>query len=135
MQTTTGETMTSRYARWVTPAVGLTIGLAYLVAGWAGENLLFGLLGFGIMALFSLGLLVVARRSETVRGLLDRRDERISAIDVQATAITGTVLIVAIIAAFVVEIAQGQDGSPYYWLGAVGGVTYVLAVVVLRLRG
>lgn len=127
--------MVSRHARWVTPAVGLIIGIAYLVAGWAGGNPVFGLVGFGIMAVFSLGLLLVARRSETVRGLLDRRDERIAAIDLQATAVAGGVLIVAIIAAFVVEIARGQDGAPYYWLGAVAGVTYVLAVLVLRLRG
>ena len=109
MQTTTGGTMTSRYARWVTPAVGLTIGIAYLAAGWVGGNLLFG--------------------------LLDRRDERIVAIDWQATAVAGAMLIVAVIAAFVVEIARGQDGMPYAWLGALGGVTYALAVLVLRLRG
>ncbi len=127
--------MVSRHARWVTPAVGLIIGIAYLGAGWAGGHPVFGLVGFGIMAVFSLGLLLVARRSETVRGLLDRRDERIAAIDLQATAVAGGVLIVAIIAAFVVEIARGQDGAPYYWLGAVAGVTYVLAVLLLRLRG
>ncbi len=135
MQTTTGESMANRHVRWVTPAVGLIIGIGYLVAGWAGGNLLFGLLGFGIMAVFSVGLLLVARRSETVRGLLDRRDERIVAIDWQATAVAGAVVIGAIIVAFIVEIARGQDGAPYYCLGALGGVTYMLAVLVLRLRG
>ena len=44
-------------------------------------------------------------------------------------------MITAILVAFAVEIARGHDGSPYAWLGAVGGLAYVVAVVVLRLRG
>ncbi len=32
MQTTTGETMTSRPARWVTPGVSLIIGITYALA-------------------------------------------------------------------------------------------------------
>jgi hypothetical protein len=39
-----------------------------------------------------------------------------------------------IIGAFVVELARGHDGSPYAWLGAVGGISYLVAIVVLRLR-
>jgi hypothetical protein len=86
------------------------------------------------MALFSAGIVLAARRSETVQGLLDRRDERISAIDVKATAFSGMALITAILVAFVVELARGQDGMPYAWLAALGGVSYVTAVIVLRLR-
>ena len=44
------------------------------------------------------------------------------------------VLIVAVIAGFIVEIATGQDGAPYYQLGAIGGVSYVAALVFLRFR-
>jgi hypothetical protein len=44
-------------------------------------------------------------------------------------------VITAIIVVFVIEPARGHDGSPYAWLGAIGGLTYLLAVVVLRLRG
>jgi len=33
-----------------------------------------------------------------------------------------------------VEIAQGKDGSPYSQLGAVGGVSYLVALVWLRFR-
>ena len=35
---------------------------------------------------------------------------------------------------FVVEIAQGRDGEPYSALGALGGLAYVAALVVLGLR-
>ena len=44
-------------------------------------------------------------------------------------------MITAIIVAFVVEVARGHDGSPYAWLGAIGGLAYLVAIVVLRLRG
>jgi hypothetical protein len=75
-------------------------------------------------------------RSETIRGLRgDGRDERFRQIDIEATAIAGIAVITAIIVAFVIELARGHDGSPYAWLGAIGGLTYLLAVVVLRLRG
>ena len=33
------------------------------------------------------------------------------------------------------EWAHGRDGTPYAPLGAITGVTYIAAVVMLRLRG
>ncbi|MGH3938803.1 MAG: hypothetical protein ACRDTG_09215 [Pseudonocardiaceae bacterium] len=80
-------------------------------------------------------LWLVSHRSETVRGLMDRRDERINAIDLKSTAFAGSTVVAVIIIAFIVEITQGLDGAPYHWLGAVGGVAYVLAVIFQRLRG
>ena len=120
---------------WATPVVGLGLGLALLVAGWAGGHPGAGAQMFAVMAVFTVGTLLAARRSETVRGLLDRRDERISQIDLQATALAGLVVITAVIVAFLVEIARGRDGAPYTWIGALGGVSYLIAVITLRLRG
>jgi presenilin-like A22 family membrane protease len=65
----------------------------------------------------------------------DGRDERFRQIDIHATAIAGLAVITAVIVAFVVELARGHSGSPYTWLGAVGGLTYLVAIVVFRLRG
>jgi hypothetical protein len=48
--------------------------------------------------------------------------------------VAGTSVLAAALAMFVVEIARGQDGSPYYQLAAIGGVTYVIALVVFRFR-
>jgi steroid 5-alpha reductase family enzyme len=70
-----------------------------------------------------------------VRGLLDHRDERISAIDLRATAVTALALIVVVLVAFVIQIARGQSGWPYSMLGFVGGLSYVVSVIVLRIRG
>ncbi len=128
-------TGTSRLTGLVTPLVSVAIGVAYLLAGWAGGDLVFGLFGLALMTGLAVVLLLIRRRSETVKGLLDRRDERINTIDLRATAFAGVTVIVAVIIAFVVEIATGGDGSQYAWLGAVGGVAYIGALIVLRIRG
>jgi hypothetical protein len=72
-------------------------------------------------------------RSETLSGLGGPgRDERWEAIDLRATAGTGLVLICVVIGAWLSEI--GRDGSPYGQLGAIAGITYVLAVAIFRCR-
>jgi hypothetical protein len=43
-------------------------------------------------------------------------------------------MIVAVLAGFVAEIARGHSGWPYDMLGAVGGLTYLAAVVYFRIR-
>jgi presenilin-like A22 family membrane protease len=84
---------------------------------------------FGALVLFG-------GRSETIRGLRgDGRDERFKMIDIHATAISGLAVIVAIIIAFVIELARGHDGSPFTWLGAIAGLAYLAAIVVFRARG
>jgi hypothetical protein len=120
--------------RWWMPAVALVLGLAMLVAFWIGDNVAEGLVSFGVMAAVAVGV-VVFGRSETVSGLSGPgRDERWAKIDLHATALTGMVLITVIIGAFLVEVAQGEDGQPWSQLGAVGGITYIIAVAILRAR-
>jgi hypothetical protein len=73
------------------------------------------------------------RRSETLQGLGGPgRDERWAQIDVRATAIAGLAVITFVIGGFLYEVAHGHDGSPYTLIGAVGGLTYVIAVALLR---
>jgi hypothetical protein len=120
--------------RWGTPLAAVSLGVAYLIAGWLGDDLQFGVVGMLLMSGIAAGMLVAARLSETVAGLLDRRDERINLIDTQATVFAGMAVISAVIIGFVVEIARGQDGAPYSMLGAIGGTSYVAALLVLRFR-
>jgi hypothetical protein len=35
----------------------------------------------------------------------------------------------------VIALAHGRSGEPYDWLGAIGGLAYIAAVVVQRIRG
>ncbi len=51
-------------------------------------------------------------------------------MDLRANAFAGTALIVA----FLVSVANGGSGAPYDWLGAIAGLAYIFAIVVLRLR-
>ena len=55
-------------------------------------------------------------------------------IDLRAVADTGLVLITFVIGGFLYEVARGEDGSPYTLMGAVGGLSYVLFVALLRRR-
>ena len=121
-------------SRWWLPGFSLSLGLIMLAAFWIGDNPGDGLMALGVMAAVG-ALFLFGRRSETLQGLGGPgRDERWAMIDLHATALTGLVLIAVIIGAWLVEIARGDDGSPYAALGAVGGVAYIVIVAVLRRR-
>ena len=132
---TTNDTQKQSTQQWVLPGFAVAIGIAYLTAGVVGDEVGFGLFGLALMVTIAIALLLVRRRSETVQGLLDRRDERIVQIDVKATAFAGSVVVAAVLIAFIVEIARGHDGSPYAALGAIGGAAYLASVVWHRIRG
>jgi uncharacterized YccA/Bax inhibitor family protein len=122
-------------SRWFMLAMCLFLGGVSVLASWLGGQLASGLIGLVILAAFGL-FIALAGGSETIRGLRgDGRDERFAQIDLRATAAAGQALIVAVIAGWLVEIARGHSGSPYDWLGAVGGLAYALAVALQRWRG
>ncbi len=120
---------------WGTVALGVIIGIVYLIGFAAGGKPLLGLGALAVMVAFSGALVLAGRRSETVRGLLDHRDERISAIDLRATAVTALAMIAAVLIGFVVSIARGGTGWPYDMIGFVGGQAYVAGVIIFRVRG
>ena len=122
-------------SKWFLPSFSFVLGLVILAVTWLGGHpgvgvgSLVGLTAFGLFFL-------LAGRSETVRGLRgDGRDERFAQIDLQASALSGLAVIVALIVAWLVATARGQSGSPYDWLLAIAGLTYVLAVSWFRWRG
>ncbi len=114
--------------------LSLFLGGLVLAAFWIGGDPRGGIQGLAVLA--GVGLIfLLGSRSETLRGLGGPgRDERWLMIDVWATAFAGLVLITVLIGAWLVEIARGEDGSPYALLGAVAGIAYVLAVAYLRFR-
>ncbi len=115
--------------------VALVIGVAYQIGGWVGSGPGLGLGLFAIMLVTAAGIEVAGRRSDVMRGMFGRTDERLTGIDLRATATTGVVVILADLTAFVVQTARGEDATPYVWLGALGGVTYVVALFVFLRRG
>jgi hypothetical protein len=121
--------------RWFMPAFALFLGVLIFGAYWIGDKPGLGAGAFGVMAVMAAIFWFGARRSETLSGLGGPgRDERWERIDIHATALTGVAVIAAIIGAWLVDVAQGGDGSPYTQLGAFGGLAYVLAVAFLRWR-
>jgi hypothetical protein len=122
-------------SKWLIPGFCVVAGLIILAAQTIGGDFTGGLVSLAIMVAFG-AVVAFGGRSETIRGLRgDGRDERFRQIDVHATAFAGVAVIVAIIIAFVVELARGHNGQPYTWLGAIAGLAYLAAVVVLRVRG
>ena len=122
-------------SRWFMPLFCLGLGVVVLAASWAGGQLSVGVYGLVVMAAFGLVLLLLAGRSETIRGLTSGRDERFAQIDMRATAVAGLALITTLIVAWLVQIARGHSGGPYDWLCAIGGIAYILAVAFFRWRG
>ena len=49
-------------------------------------------------------------------------------------SITGIVLVIVLTACIAFTLARGESTSPYAALTAIGGVSYVVALVVLRYR-
>ena len=131
------NTERSRFrSRWAMPAFCLAIGLTFLVAGLVGDDAGAGVGGLVVMSVMGAAFLALSSRSDTVAGLAGPgRDERWAAIDVHATATSGLVLVAVILGAFFYELATGRDGEPWSQLGAVGGVAYVVSVLILRRRG
>ncbi len=120
--------------RWFMPSFCLVLGALMFGAFAVGDNVGEGAISFGVMAALG-AVFLFGRRSETLQGLGGPgRDERWAKIDLHATALSGLVLILAVIGCWLYEIANGRDGSPYSQLGAVAGVAYIAAVALLRWR-
>jgi len=131
---TKGRSQRIATSKWFLPSFSLALGLVILGVSWLGGHPGEGVISLAILAAFGLFVLL-AGRSETIRGLGgDGRDERFAQIDLQATAVAGLALIVALIVAWLVATARGQSGSPYDWLLAIGGLAYALAVAYFRWR-
>jgi hypothetical protein len=123
-----------RKSRWFVPLFCVLAGAILFGAQAIGGHPGSGAVSFGILAAFG-AVFLFGGRSETIRGLRgDGRDERFHRMDINATAFAGTVVILAILVAFIVSLAQGHNGNPYTWLAAIGGIAYIGAIVTLRVR-
>src|SRR3954454_13939882 len=121
--------------RWFMPAFCALLAALIFAAFAIGGNTGDGAVSAAVLLVLGAVFLFGGRHSETLAGLGGPgRDERWAQIDIQATALAGVVLLLVLIGAWLVEIAQGHDGNPYGLLGAVGGLAYVAAVLFLRWR-
>ena len=122
-------------SKWLTPLICLGLGGVVFAVFWLGGDFGGGVISFAVLAAFGLILLLLTGRSETVRGLTVGRDERFAQLDLRATAVSGMVVLLAALVAWLVATARGQSGSPYGWLLAIGGLAYLIAFAFFRWRG
>ena len=122
-------------SRWFTPLICVAAGIVMFAVSWLGGQFAGGLISLAILAGFGLVILLLTGRSETVRGLTVGRDERFAQLDLRATAVSGMVVLLAALVAWLVATARGQSGSPYGWLLAIGGLAYLIAFAFFRWRG
>lgn len=112
----------------------LFVGLLVSAATVIGGNLTIGLVTFGLFVAFA-AFLYFGSRNETIAGLTyPRRDERWEMINQRAMAFAGTIVVLALIGGWIVELARGNDGSPYWEIFTGGTVAYFAAALWLRSR-
>src|SRR5262245_54649901 len=111
-------------------ALGLLVSGAMVIGGSVTSGLITLGAFVGFAAFFYFG-----RRNETIAGLSSPgRDERWEMINQRALAFAGTVLVVILIGGWVVELAKGNDGSPYSEIFGGGVIAYFIAALWLRSR-
>ena len=120
---------------WFAIAAALLVGVVGLIAGiWSGRPGV-GAMFLCIMAATAAFLVIASRRSDTVALLGDDvHEERNVHIHRRAALITLNILAAVIVGGLLIDIARGGDGDPYAFLGFVGGVTYVVCLIVLNRR-
>jgi uncharacterized membrane protein len=128
--------MTARSSRstWLAGVVPALLGAAILAAELTAGDVAEGLVWFALLAGVG-ALLAFGGRFESVRlARGDGEDEREAMINQRAMAAVGTVLMIALTVLVVFEIARGDDPSPYTQIVALGGASYVVALLVLHRR-
>jgi hypothetical protein len=114
------------------PNFFLGVGVVCLVAAGVGGHIVEGITVLAVMVACALATKLLARRSETYRGLTQGHDERFALISERAWAGTGFVLTIAMLGGFVGHLASGHNGSPYDWYLATAAVAYIAFVALFR---
>ena len=119
---------------WLLPLIYVALGVVILVAQVISGDTRSGVIWFAVMAgvgaLYALG-----GRYEVIRQARgDFEDERDASINRKAMAATGTTLVIVLTGCIVFQLARGENPSPYSTLMAIGGATYVVALLIQRYR-
>jgi uncharacterized membrane protein len=119
---------------WLLPLIYVALGVVILVAQSVSGDTRSGVVWFAVMAgvaaLYALGGKYQVIRQ--ARG--DFEDERDTSINRKAMAATGTILVIVLTGCIVFELARGNNPAPYSTLMAIGGVTYIAALLIQRYR-
>lgn len=114
---------------WVVPALAAAAGI-----GIATIAAIRGQVGAGLVALAVLGgyaLHLAYRRGEGTFAVSEGfgRGPR-GRGHLKAAAMTGDVLIAAIVCAVIVQVLRGGEVGPFGWLAALAGLTYLISIAI-----
>jgi hypothetical protein len=111
------------------------LGAAVTLASWAGGQPYLAVMLAAFYVLCCGLAYVRSRGGGDVAALLRLSgDERQRLLDLRATAITGLVTLAFCLGGAVIDLARGGTGNPWALICAVGGLTYVVALAIVRHR-
>ncbi len=123
------------HSRWLVPLVPAAVGGVILLAAATAGHVLSGLMWFAGLAAVGALSAIAGRFEAARRGRCHVDDERDAIINARAMSIAGTALVIAITGCTAFTLARGQSTTPYTPLLAVGGISYVVASLALRMKG
>ena len=122
--------------RWLVPAVCLLAAGGYLAVFLSAGKVALAIACAAIMLVYGGILVIFSRRSEVAAILRDDgRDERRAAINLRASALTLQVLVIVAIIMLFVQLARGHDPGAWGTICAIGGGTYIAAIIFFARRG
>ncbi len=122
-------------SRWWMPTWCLLLGGVLLIGSAIGGRTTDGLILAAIFVVAAVGF-YLAERSDSLRGFGGAGgDERFASIGLRSMANAGTAMAIAVVVAWIVELAQGDDGATYSWILAIGAVAYLGTMEYLRRNG
>lgn len=128
-------TRTSPRRRLATVAVLGVGGGALTVGTWVGGQRGFAVgLGAAYLVFMAIAYVWSGGTGDVAAIMRVSGDERQRALDHRATATSGYAMALFCIGGCVVSLARGGDGSPWSLVCAVGGISYVVSLAVLRFR-
>jgi hypothetical protein len=127
--------LTGHSRRAVTTATLVVLGGAVTAAVWIGGDHGFAV-ALGIFyAVAGIIAYVIAGGSSDVAAIMRTDgDERQHGIDHEAMRISGLAMAATGIVGTIVQTARGNDPAGFAWICTVGGITYIVALAVLRRR-
>ena len=114
--------------QWLIPGLALAVGVGIAAAAAAKGHTSTGLIALAVLAGYAAHL--AYRRGEGALVISEAfgRGHRARA-HLKAAAMTGDILVAAIVGAVIVQTLRGGDLMPYAWLAAVAGVVYAVSAL------
>lgn len=122
--------MTKREPRWWFVAYSLGLGVVVAGAALAGGNTPLAVLSLPLFMAF--GVMLALTPWGTLRSR--SQDEREQTIGKEAALVSYYALLGTVMVGFLIELARGDDGQPWSFVGFVGGLSFLGALAVLSRR-